>query len=94
MAIVGICELALEHALGISGPVSDLDRDGTAFFGIFGSAFCLFALVEQDGFGLASRRRTCERFGADCAAGIEEVLADAGCGAGGVLIGSVALERG
>ena len=86
-AEVWFFELAFEHALGISGPVSDLDWDGTAFFGIFGCAFCLFALVEQDGFGLASGRRTCDRF---CVVGALEVLTDA---TGGVVISAFARLR-
>ena len=79
--------MALEKAHGISGSVPDLDRDGTAFFAYFASAFCLFALVEQDGFGLASRRRTCDRF---CVVGALEVLTDA---TGGVVIIGVARVR-
>ena len=57
------------------------------------SVVCLVALFEQDGFGVASRRRKWERFYAGCAAGVEEELADAACGAGVVLVGGVARER-
>ncbi len=72
----GVCDVALEHALGISRAVSNLDRDGQTFFKYFASVFSLF---EQDGFGLASRRRTCERFTVGCA---HEVLVEVANGAG------------
>ena len=73
-------------AICISGSVSVLDRDGMAFFGIFGSAFFLF---EQEAFAIGSRRRICERFGAGCA---HEVVVDAACVRGGVLPRAVARE--
>ena len=61
-----VCEVAL----GISRAVSDLDRDGQTFFAYFASVFSLF---EQDGLGLASGRRTCDRFCVGCA---HEVLVE------------------
>ena len=53
-------DLALEQT------VSNLDRFWQVFFAYFASVFSFFALVEHDGFRLASRRRSCERFGAGC----------------------------
>ncbi len=73
-------ELALEQT------VSDLDRFWQASFAYFPSVFSLFSFFENDGFGLTSRPRTCERLGAGCEVGVEEVLAEITCGAGGVLV--------
>ncbi len=58
--------------------VSDLDRFWQAVFARFASVFSLFALFELDGFGLASRRRIWERFGAGCEVSVEEALAERG----------------
>ena len=110
MAILGICEVELEHAftigiiteavdgvvgwdLALEKNVSDLDRVWQAVFVRFASVVCLVALFEQDGFGFASRRRMRDRFGAGSPVGVEEGLAVGGCGAGEVLVGSVARER-
>ncbi len=84
---VGGWELALDQT------VSDLDRFWQAFFAYFARVFSLFVLVEQDGFGLTSRRRIWERFWAGCEVGVEEVLTEIACGAGGVRARGVARER-
>ncbi len=80
-------ELALEQN------VSDLDRLWQAVFARFASVVCLLALFEQDCFGFASWRRSCERFLVGCAGGVKEELADAANGAGGMLIRGIAIER-
>ena len=79
-------DLALEQT------VSNLDPFWQAFFGYFAGVFSFLALVEHDGFGLASRSRIWERLGAGIEVRVEEPLKHSGCGAGGLLVRGSAIH--